>query len=106
VNEAKPCPVCDGRIELEPTGRPARFCSSYCRNFAARKRREARELHERARQHDELADQTRAGTLVASMGNPAYLESRADDLRAAALAVLAEVGEAGVGRIEARETAT
>ena len=75
------------------TGRPARFCSDYCRNFAARKRREARSLLECARTHDDYAEQAAAGTLT-MFGSAEYLRKRADELRAGAATVLAEIGEA------------
>jgi hypothetical protein len=87
-------PICGGVIDVLATGRPPRFCSSSCRNFAAGKRRQARR---------NLAASARLRALAAEIhaGRPNGYSDRALERQAAyaeshAARLLAEIGEAPI----------
>jgi endogenous inhibitor of DNA gyrase (YacG/DUF329 family) len=86
------CPICGGDVETKATGRPPRFCSSYCRNVAAGKRRHARRSRALAQEWRALAAQIRAGQRHGYSDQT--LERQAETAERQARALLAAIGEA------------
>jgi endogenous inhibitor of DNA gyrase (YacG/DUF329 family) len=86
------CPICGGDVEALATGRPPRFCSRYCRNVAAGKRRHARRSRACAEQLRALAAEIRAGRRHGYYAQT--LEKQAADADGQARRLLAEIGEA------------
>jgi len=85
--------VCSGAVETPRRVARRGFAATTAATSPREKRREARSLLECARTHDDYAEQAAAGTLT-MFGSAEYLRKRADELRAGAATVLAEIGEA------------
>ncbi len=77
---------------MKATGRPPRFCSSYCRNKAAGLRRHARRERALAEEFRTLAEKIRAGRLHGYSDQ--VLERQAEHAEWHARRLLAEIGEA------------
>jgi hypothetical protein len=84
-------PICRGEIDVLATGRPPRFCSSSCRNFAAGKRRHARRNLALAAHFRALAAEIHAGR--PNGYSHQSLERQAEHLEVRAAQLLAEIGE-------------
>jgi hypothetical protein len=89
-SETRACPICDGEVDARATGRPPRFCSTYCRNKAAGLRRHARQLREHAKRLHALAE---VSGFNAPYGNAEHLERMALADESHARQLLAEIGE-------------
>ncbi len=86
------CPICGDAINAKATGRPPRFCSTYCRNKAAGLRRHARCSRALAEKLRALAEKVRAGQRHGYYAQT--LEKQAADAEWHARRLLAEIGEA------------
>jgi predicted nucleic acid-binding Zn ribbon protein len=80
------CPVCSSPIEVKPRGRPRSFCSGVCTERARLRRRRAARLLE-------YAVAVEAGVGRPGFGSAAYVQARANGIRADAFELLASIGE-------------
>jgi hypothetical protein len=89
---ARLCPVCGDAVNARATGRPPRFCSTYCRNKAAGLRHHTRRNRASAQELRALAQEIRAGQRYGY--NTEHLERQAAYAESHAERMLAEIGEA------------